>query len=139
MTHYRLTATLMLTWLSLFGCHMFEDADNVNECPMGSGYPCPCDAVASPVCDDNSDCYSPAADYRGFCADKCVDNSDCTETGGYGLSGACALSINAPQDRANHCVVICDDGIETTQCPPGQECEWQAQMSRGICLPFKGN
>jgi hypothetical protein len=116
------------------GCHMFEDADNVDPCPLNSAYPCPCDVDTHPICDDESQCKATENDYRGFCSARCTEPVDCEETQGFGLEGVCELSIGTTSGT-NNCVLVCDDTAVSAGCPPGMECQWREDRGYGICWP----
>ena len=120
------------------GCHMFEDPDYLDPCPLGEGYPCSCDIDEGAFCDDNNRCYSMNDDYRGFCTERCRTWDDCQDIQGYGIEGVCGLSIDA-LERPDHCLVVCNDGIYKGDCPPGQTCEWQESLNYSVCLPRTGD
>jgi hypothetical protein len=134
MSAIKVVMLLGLAAISTSGCHMFEDPNNLNSCPVGDGYPCSCDIDEGPLCDDNNRCYAVNEDFRGFCTQRCSVPSDCLGTRNFGLEGVCGLSINTP-DRPDHCLVVCDDGRSHAECPPGQTCEWQENLGYSVCLP----
>ncbi len=143
----------MLLWVgaALFspGCHFFEDSENVNECPLNSGYPCPCiPDMAQYDCKGLSDYYcckdgrsscvytdTPESRNRGICTKPCngIDDSlSCRNTQDYGSEGICAMAVGS-SDAPNFCEVICTPGVD--DCPPGMECRDDIYLYFSVCRP----
>lgn len=108
------------------GCHMFDDPneDIPKDCPLNSGYPCPCEPDEG-NCDDGSACVYWAGDTsEGFCSAECDGKNDkesCAHTLGYGAIGHCWLMIEST-DEPDYCIVVCEADGYTGDCPPGLEC-----------------
>ncbi len=123
-------------------CHFFEDAENIDECPINSGYPCPCvpvdlanDPEAKGFCDDGSNCiYNLADEEKGFCSLPCqgaTDLSSCRRTDGFGSEGICSLVVGEVS-VPNQCVVVCS---EDDECPPGLTCQIRWGIAYAVCGP----
>ena len=115
----------------LCACHMFEDPENVDECPLNSGYPCPCSMETSEgFCEDNSRCVSGGDDY-GMCKMPCASKDTCEETQGWGIAGICDEEKG---EDGKYCQIVCDqrDG-EAGYCPPGMDCAWVTGTQYAIC------
>lgn len=124
-----------LIWLSVFviitGCHMFEDSENVDECPLNSGFPCPCSMeMSGGFCEDQSHCVTDGDDY-GICKMPCGSTASCEETQGWGIAGLCDQDLD---EDGKYCQVICDhsDG-DAGYCPPGMDCVWVDDTQYAIC------
>ncbi len=114
------------------GCHFFDDFDKLPEdCPLNSGYPCPCDPThegymnTEGLCDDGSVCayYDQGGERQGFCSNTCFglsDETSCSNTDGYGVTGFCWLSLESSEPNA--CVVVCEFDGQREDCPPGLKC-----------------
>ena len=135
---------LSLVSLSLFaaGCHFFEDSDEIDECPLNSGYPCACTSENAFVakngnCYDGSTClYITGDEAHGFCAEPCdglTDVSSCTGARGYGTEGVCWWQLDA--DEPNYCALFCD-GAGMGNCAPGMSCKPPTEgASYSVCVP----
>ncbi len=128
------------------GCHFFDDFDELPEdCPLNSGYPCPCDPRhegymnTEGLCDDGSTCVYYGQDFdRGFCSSTCFsldDASSCSETEGYGVMGFCWLSLESPSGAdIPHCILVCEFDGQREDCPPGLKC-LQTVDGFSACFP----
>ncbi len=122
-----------VSMLMIPACHMFEDADNVDPCPLNSGYPCPCSVESSGgYCDDASHCLAEGGDDFGMCTWPCATSGQCSERQSFGVEGLCA-SVG----DLKYCQLVCEDpqGYEG-YCPPGMVCDWLPGGSDyAICSP----
>lgn len=134
--------------LLLTGCHFFEDAENVDECALNSGYPCPCVPNAAHfTCKDKSGDYccedgrstcvytTEINENRGICTLPCTgvaDTQSCIRTQGFGSQGLCAMLVNQ-STTPNYCELVCDPEIEN--CSPGMECRTDLNTSFSVCRP----
>ena len=138
----------LLVFSSFAGCHFFDDPDEMDECPLNSGYPCACtyedpDVAEYGECRDGSSCLFPEVGgdmAHGFCAAPCSGTTDvtsCTGARGYGTEGVCWWAVDA--EEPNFCAVFCDgDGMGN--CAPGMSCEpVSADSSYRICMPNTAN
>ena len=135
-----LTLSCLLSFLAV-GCHFFDDADEIDDCPLNSGYPCACtyeDALVARdgQCLDGSACLYWGDDKtHGVCAEACdgvTDVTSCTEINGYGNEGLCWFQTT-DADAPNYCAVLCDgDGMGN--CAPGMSCLEDGSEYR-YCLP----
>jgi hypothetical protein len=131
-------SAVMTVSLFIFGCHFFEDADNVDECPLNSGYPCPCDSTQLTVyCDDGrSACMYWNDPTRGFCSLPCDGASDtqkCANTAAYGNEGICRFMADG-STTPNYCGVVCQ-GNGGGNCPPGMDCMTLDGEDYKVCFP----
>ncbi len=128
----------------VIGCHFFEDSDNVDECPLNSGYPCACSPLDEEItaskgfCRDFSTCiYFPNSDNtRGVCSPVCAGSTDtvtCSNTNGYGSEGLC-LMPSADNSEIFFCAVFCTKS-DMASCPPGQKCVLLDDGQNGVCYP----
>jgi len=132
-------------------CHFFEDSENVDECPLNSGYPCPClqdmatrdcrDGIGPYCCEDGrSQCiFFPDRDEtRGICSLPCTgvtDTQTCIRTEGFGSEGICSLKVDS-STTPNFCAVVCNPG--GNDCPPGMECLLDTTLNYSLCIPEAG-
>lgn len=111
--------------LSAPGCHLFSDPDDIDECPMGSGYPCRCDPYDNGgLCDDNSVCIPINSEEKGFCSRDCAgvqDEGICEDRQGYGAFGFCRQWFEA-SPGPDQCIVVCEYDNMSGECPPGLTC-----------------
>ena len=133
---------------SVPACHFFEDSDNVDECGLNSGYPCPCVPE-----DADFECKNGSGDYcckdgrsscvwfgdnnetRGICSMPCLgiaDSQSCINTKDFGSEGVCAMMVN-DATSPNYCEVVCDP--ESDECPPGMECLSGFYLNFSVCRP----
>ncbi len=96
-----------------------------DECPVNSGYPCPCNAN----CEDGTLCdrVQGGSDY-GICMKECTgaDEDECALDMGCGAEPACTLSKG---DGISYCGLVCThDG----DCPPNMGCTFDPGI--GICV-----
>jgi hypothetical protein len=137
---------IVWTVLALFfsGCHFFEDSENVDECPLNSGYPCPCipetansnclDNSGRHCCEDNQSRCLISADgdaTRGICTLQCdgIEDTTCMNTKGFGSEGLCALKVNS--SNPDYCAVVCNSRDD---CPPGTGCLFVTSLNYSLCI-----
>lgn len=138
------------------GCHFFDDPEDIEECPVGSHYPCPCDATQKGgFCDDGTTCIYPtgSADAYGMCSQSCgqsylgdtnsnVNDYMCEDPPGYGTreyngsrGSACFWNVSDYNNQVSrwYCAVVCQSDDE---CPPGMICPYDdGAYDFGICAP----
>ena len=140
---YLSLATFSLLSVLAIGCHFFEDSDNIDDCPLNSGYPCPCtyddsDVYQTGECRDGSACLAYVDDQsHGICAETCSGVSDatsCFDTKAYGTEGLCWTGDSNVYPQ-NYCAVYCE-GTEDDNCSPGMVCTpVTGETGYYICLP----
>ncbi len=120
----------------LSGCHMFEDPEKLDTCPLNSGYPCPCSLEETEgECDDETQCYSENDDF-GYCTMKCTHSDDCNDTRGFGVSrGVCENLAAGGEAAVKHCQVICELESDKGSCPPGMACVSEEGDRYAVCQP----
>jgi len=131
---------LTVAVLGMPACHLFEDPDTLDECPLNSGYPCPCNPqINGAQCDDGSTCEFFDDPGEGVCAATCrgiEDRSSCRASRWDGEDGYCRLKANGA-GMPNRCLAACWD---ETDCPPGMSCVFR-QDDYGpfmACYPLEG-
>jgi hypothetical protein len=98
-----------------------DSSDYCGECPINSGYPCPCQMAN---CDDDSLCGMLASPEQntsgnGICVRFCTgpnDTTSCVVSSGCAAQGECALVLD--QDAA--CGYICN---LDSDCPTNMYCD----------------
>jgi hypothetical protein len=141
----RLFITAACSSAIICACHFFEhpnDIDNpIERCPLNEGYPCPCDATRpnGATCDDGTICLYGTDPSRGFCSLQCDDidqtaQCDQTDLHGYGVTGLC--SPIGDTTSPGQCIIACEYGGVTGECPPGLACEREAVDGFKACLPI---
>jgi hypothetical protein len=125
-TSYRTIVITLLSFGVIFtGCHLFEHPENIDDCPLNSGYPCPCNPSVAPVCMDDSPCLFYNNPEMGFCSRPCAgihDDATCQETAGYGVQGLCRFTTLEDSTEPTNCQVACEYDNLVGECPPGLEC-----------------
>ncbi|MCP4677994.1 MAG: hypothetical protein GY854_21255 [Deltaproteobacteria bacterium] len=116
--------------------------DACDECPLNSGFPCPCDAEE---CDDGSACvgFADVATEFGVCMRPCEENAECLIGAGCAAMGMCALSMTSDTDSDSEtdsqltCGYICRWKAAVSACPPNMYCE-PINSTKGVCLEGEG-
>jgi len=106
-------------------CHdVPSEPDFTEDCPMGSGVPCPCDAELGD-CDDGSACLENGFDVHiGFCSNPCEgpdDTTSCT-TADSTIAGYCGLPPEITDLETHHCIYCCELDTVAAPCPDGLSC-----------------
>ncbi len=122
------------------GCHLFDDPETLEECPLNSGYPCPCTpGVNDSRCDDGSSCEFFGDHEKGVCSKSCIPGgraNECLAPRWYDTPGLCQLATGGSAEP-NGCVVTCEDQED---CPPGLSCMAQPAPSgqlQALCYPVE--
>jgi len=108
---------LILTVCSIAGCHWFDDPVELEDCPFGSTYPCPC----STTCEGDNVCVvtSGSQNNYGQCTLPCNGNHQLCNRAADGFGTGICLADG-------YCASACyDDG----DCPAGMGCD------ANICVP----
>ncbi len=136
----KMTLSIAAALLLSAGCHFFESADDIDECPLNSGWPCPCDNTQldnGGLCDDRqSTCLWVNDETRGMCSLPCNGVSDtltCRNTQDYGNEGICRFKTDE-SETPNFCGIICV-GNGSGNCPPGMDCLILDGESYKMCFP----
>jgi hypothetical protein len=112
-----LSTVLLSVVFLLAGCHWFDDPNELEDCPFGSTYPCPC----STTCEGNNVCVvtDGSRGSYGQCTLPCNGNHQlCNQAAdGFG-TGVCLAD--------GYCASAC---YEDADCPAGMGCD------DNICVP----
>jgi hypothetical protein len=124
------------------GARPDAEADAASECPLNSGWPCPCGGVNE--CDNGDICFG-IGPGEGLCAPRCAgagDDAPCAETMGWGISGGgrCAYEVTYEGQTFGVCALICQVQAEDGEvikgfCPPGSRCVPQNGFSACFAEP----
>jgi hypothetical protein len=129
----------LLVTIAVSGCHFFENPDDIQDCPVGSGYPCACHSYDNEgYCDDGSICIYFNNAEKGYCSRQCSDAATCEDGLAYGSAGVCQAVLNS-ENIPDQCVVACDYNGEVGACPAGLQCiSYQDNTYQyRACLPWE--
>ena len=104
------------------------DEGDCGECPLNSGYPCPC----TEDCQDGSWCmFLEPTDSLGYCARGCETDPDCATDKNCLSEKSCSL---VTPDESRFCRLHCE---EHTDCPEDMLCVFaeQGDSTSGTCYP----